>query len=471
VKPLPTDALSSHSGSGRIADAWVHVQCAYTSLERLRESGLLAREVPFFARIGPRFGTIVVVSYGRSDAELARGLVPPGFAGRLVCIDNASGLEPARFQAGVPGRVAEILGREGAGSALVFMDQHYGGEVGVACVRALREGGVRTGLVARGGYHWSRFEAHDFGAESARAARAGALEGELCRAADVIVGSTRRMLDDLSWRHGVPIDRFRLIPNFVSGDLRPGAFETREAGAVLSVGRLETQKRHELLIRAMVRVGAARPGARLTIVGEGSRREELVGLIERLGAPVEIRPRVDHHELRGMMRRCRVYAQVSSLEGHPKTIIEALAAGAPTLVTRAPGVDDEVRPGVTGLVCDGTPESVAEGLERLLGDDGLSARLGMAAAGDVASRLSLEAVVPLHERAMLDAMASAGAGLVGAPACVRFDQTLLNAAPGEAAGEFAGAIAAYAKRLPAEDRAGFGDALLARLSAVAVGQR
>lgn len=446
-----------------IADAWVHVQCAYTSLQRLRETGLYAREGPFFARLGPRFGTIVIVSYGQADGLLARSLAPPGFRGRLVSIDNSLGLEPARFQASVPERVCRALDEAGATSALVYTDQHYGGEVAVASARELRRLGMRTGLVARGGYHWSRFEAHDHGTDSMRAARAATLEGELCRAADLVIGSTRAMIEDLAWRHALPAGRFRLIPNFVLGSGPAPDFATRDRGLVLSVGRLEAQKRHDLLIRAFASVAPAFPGSRLVIIGEGSLQEPLGRLIQELGVPAEIRPRIGHEELRGLMRSCRAYAQVSSLEGHPKTIIEALSAGAPTLVTRSPGVDDEITPGVTGLVAQGTAGSVAQGLSTLLGDEALSQALSAAAAQDIASRLSLDAVVPEYVRAMTDAMAAAGEGTAVPASAVRFDQTLLNAPARVGAMEFVGAIAAFARRLEDADREAFLDTIATRL--------
>ena len=446
-----------------IADAWVHVQCAYTSLQRLRETGLYAREGPFFARLGPRFKTLVIVSYGQADGLLARSLAPPGFEGQVVSIDNAQGLEPARFQASVPGRVCRALDEASAASALVYTDQHYGGEVAVASARELRRAGVRTGLIARGGYHWSRFESHDSGSASGTAARAAALEGELCRAADLVIGSTRGMVDDLAWRHALHAERFRLIPNFVLDAGPAPDFDGRDKGLVLSVGRLEAQKRHDLLIRAFAAVAPRFADARLVIIGEGTQREALERLIAELKVPAEIRPRIGHEQLRGLMRTCRAYAQVSSLEGHPKAIIEALSAGAPTLVTRAPGVDDEVTPGVTGLVCRGTPESVAQGLTDLLADEALSRQLSKAASADIASRLSLEAVLPEYERAMTDAMESAGAGTAVPAATVRFDQTLLNVPPRVGAMEFVGAVAAFARRLSDDDREVFLDTLATRL--------
>lgn len=459
-----------------IADALIHVQCAYTSLERWKQFGLLERERPWFARMVPRFGRVVLVTYGdAADHALAQNLAPPGYADRIVCIANERRLEPARFQAGVPERVAAVLGggpergsgAAGIGSAVVYTDQHFGGEVGIGITRALRGRGVRTGLVARGGYHWSWFAARDHGADASQATLAAAREGELTHAADVVVGSTQRMVDDLAWRHALPTDRCRVIPNFV--DLpapkhghAPSA--AREAGYVLAAGRLEPQKRFDLLIRAIAQVHKDHPNVRARIYGEGSQIAALRALISELRAPVEIRPRIAQTELLAEMRGCSVFAQTSAFEGHPKTIIEALGQGAPVVVTRGPGVDDEITPGVTGKVTGDDPQTIAAAIAGLLDDRTHAVRLGENAARDIRTRLSLDTIFPQVERACRDALTLNGVRATLPPGTVRWDQTLLNAEPAHAAQTFAGSIHAYAKRLTPEERDAFLDQLQSHLS-------
>lgn len=462
----PPPSPGSTPAVARIADVLVHVQCAYTSLERWREFGLIERERPWFAKIAPMFGRVALVTYGgAADIELARGLTPEGCP-EFVCIANDRGEEPARFQASVAGRVAEIA--SATGSAVVFTDQHFGGEVGIAAAGALRARAVRTGLVARGGYHWSWFVARDHGADSMQAAVAAAREGELCRAADVVVGSTRRMTDDLTWRHALPADRCRVIPNFVSSTGFQPVRSAREPFSLLAAGRLEPQKRFDLLVRAVALVAKSHPGVRLTIHGDGSQREPLLRLIAELRAPVEVRARVPQTELLETMRRCAAFVQCSAFEGHPKTIIEALACGAPVVVTRGPGVDDEIVPGVTGVTARDDAESVAAAIRALLDDPAKAAAIGAAAAADVRGQLSLDAVVPMIAEACRDAVVMNGTQATMPGGGVRWDQELLNAAPSDAAGQFAGSIQAFAKRLSPEGREVFFDRLGTDLGTPAV---
>lgn len=448
-----------------IADAFIHVQCAYTSLARWKHFGLLDRECPWFARIAPLFRRFVLVTYGGSDDHaLAASLVPAEFADRVTCIANDHADEPARFQAGIPARVLSSLSAQLTRSALVFTDQHYGGEVAIAIADAIRASAIRTGLVARGGYHWSWFTARDHGPDSPQAALAAAREGELCRAADIVIGSTRRMIDDLAYRHALPPDKLRIIPNFVSlaGDASAAlATASREPNFILAAGRLEPQKRFDLLVRAVAHLAKTHPAVHLRIYGEGSLHAELTALIRELRAPVEILPRIPQTQLAAEMSRCAAFAQVSAFEGHPKTIIEALAHGAPVVVTRGAGVDDEITPGVTGLITRDDPAAIAAAIGTLLDDPHRAAHMGLAAAADIRARLGLDTIFPLVETACREALILNGTHTTRPSGTVRWDQTLLNADPADSAAAFASSIHAYAKRLDPEAREAFHDALAA----------
>jgi glycosyltransferase involved in cell wall biosynthesis len=451
-----------------IADAFVHVQCAYTSLERLAEFGLFWREPPFFARVGLHFRHIVVVTYGgEADRALAEQLRTSAPGSTLTVVDAADESDPTRFQASVPGRVAAALKYLGARTAIVHTDQHYGGEVGAAITRVLREQNITTGFVARGGYHWSWFEARDHGPDSAKATRAAAIEGEICRAADVVIGSTQRMIDDLAYRHGLPTARTRLIPNFVLHADEPvrSANTHRDPTLILSAGRMEVQKRQHLLIRAMSILTRTHPKTRLALYGTGSLEPTLRSLARDLNAPVDFHPRVPHEQLLDQMRRCAAYVQCAAFEGHPKTIIEAMSAGAPTIVTRGAGVDDEINPGVTGYITGDTPEAIAATLAHVLDQPDEARAVGAAAAHDIRPRLSLEAIFPKYIKAWIDALRTSSSSTNAPSAGVRWDQDLLSN-PASAAAHFAASMGAFVKRLSPEARACFTAEFAARAEAL-----
>jgi glycosyltransferase involved in cell wall biosynthesis len=64
----------------------------------------------------------------------------------------------------------------------------------------------------------------------------------------------------------------------------------------------------------------------------------------------------------------------------PLALIEAMAAGCAVIGTRVPGVQEIIRDGINGLLCEHEdPESLAAAIERLLSDEPLAQRLGATA--------------------------------------------------------------------------------------------
>ncbi len=378
-----------------------------------------------------------------------------------MVVHNPEGLERPAFAASAIGRVADAL--RGAGSVVIRTDQMWGGELALALTQRLRETGCRVGLIARGGYPWSRFVAWEQGQDSPFAAEAAAEESALCRAADVVVGTSMRMLDDYQWRYGLSPSRTMLIPNFVPESARPDGSVSREPGTVLFAGRLSPQKRIDRLIDAVAlitrdgtiaaptRGGAFQaPNPHLTIIGEGPLEADLRAHAKAKNLEVEFLPRLPQADLLDRMQRCAVYAQVSAYEGHPKTVLEALACGSPVVVGSAWGLADVVIGGITGLVTECRVESIATGIARLLSDPDLAATLGRAAA-EAAEELRLGRIIELEASAHETAIACAGEGLASSPGAVRWGADLLDAEPKAAAEAFARSIQGYARRL-SDDR-------------------
>lgn len=130
-------------------------------------------------------------------------------------------------------------------------------------------------------------------------------------------------------------------------------------GFVLSVGRLDLAKRVDLLLEA------AAAGQRFDVVvaGEGPDRTRLEELANRLGLDgrVSFAGRVDEGELADLYARCLAvyYAPVDEDLGFVP--YEAFLSEKPVITTRdAGGPLEVVKDRQTGLVCDPTPEAIAE---------------------------------------------------------------------------------------------------------------
>jgi glycosyltransferase involved in cell wall biosynthesis len=212
---------------------------------------------------------------------------------------------------------------------------------------------------------------------------------------------------------GVPADRIDLLHNgIVFPDLEPKPIAERPR-RIVYLGRLETYKRIDLLLRAVARLAATDPELELVIVGRGDERPRLERLADVLGIGQRTRFTgfVSDGERDRLVASSRVYVCPSVKEGWGITVIEANALGVPAVATNAPGLRDAVRDGRTGvLVEDGPPESfvarLANAVGTLLDDEERLGRFSVEAASwarrfdwEVSAQRMADAIEAARQRA------------------------------------------------------------------------
>jgi glycosyltransferase involved in cell wall biosynthesis len=101
--------------------------------------------------------------------------------------------------------------------------------------------------------------------------------------------------------------------------------------------------------------------------------------------------RDDAHRWLGTMN---VFTLPSLSEGLPLSLLEAMAAGIPTVVTEVGGMPEVVQDGHTGLIVPpGDPQALAKKLLFLLDNPTVAADLGAAGRNWVSERFSLDRMV------------------------------------------------------------------------------
>lgn len=446
----------------RIADALIVTMTRGMSFAEWARLGLLEREWAIYRRLAPLYGRILFVTYGGPEDRAIAASFGPGMD--VICNDQL--LKAPAYRDSIPSRVCDLLAPATDGappsadrglSAVIKTNQMEGGVVAVRIARALRARSVRTGLIARGGYLWSRFQAYEHGPDSPQARDAAAEESELCRAADIVIGTSRAMTGDLAWRFGLSTQRVRLIPNYVVDVECAEARAEAHSTEVLYAGQINPRKRIDILIHAIAGLREElRDRTILSIIGEGPERDRLAELARALGVDVRFEGRLPHGQLLARMRRCAVFAQASELEGHPKTVIEAMASGVPVLVADSPGLGTVVEHGLTGLRLPPKPEAFTRAIEMLLEDAELRSSLGSAASLAVRERMSLDPVARLEIEAHRDAIAGAGAHVSSAPAGhVRFEPELLTEDTPSQVAAWERTLQGFARRLEPKRRARF----------------
>ncbi len=171
-----------------------------------------------------------------------------------------------------------------------------------------------------------------------------------------------------------------MIPNGVDTTLF-NAMGPRWHGAgsseskVLFVGRLERQKNLGVLIEALGIVCRRHP-IRLTLVGDGSLRDDLAQRAAAAGVPVDFVGFVPNDQLPMYYRAADVFVLPSLAEGHPKALLEAMSCGAACVVSSCEGNRSVITPGETALIHDPSDvEALAQAVERVLTDRSLRANL------------------------------------------------------------------------------------------------
>ena len=117
-----------------------------------------------------------------------------------------------------------------------------------------------------------------------------------------------------------------------------------------SVGRLEPQKRFDLLIEAFADLHRSDSTLRLLIAGEGSERPRLERAIRDCRLAGACRLLGHHHDVTGLHHALDFFVQSSDYEGTPNVVLEAMALETPIVATDVGGTAEICRPDVDGLI-------------------------------------------------------------------------------------------------------------------------
>ena len=173
------------------------------------------------------------------------------------------------------------------------------------------------------------------------------------------------------------LSRLVEVPNGINRAQTTLSGTARDPNLVLFLGRLSWKKRIDRLIAAMVDC----PRLSLAVVGND---EE--GLLPRLRAQVHklgVAHRVQFVGPAQAWQKDEWYARAgmfvlpSRSENFANTVLEAMAAGCPVIVTPAVGLSPVVRDSGCGIVCDDSAAELSTAMRRIAGDNKLANAMGL----------------------------------------------------------------------------------------------
>jgi glycosyltransferase involved in cell wall biosynthesis len=330
-----------------------------------------------YAAAARRAGHRVIVACGRLPGvpDAAEGPMSRDFAEADLEVRTVPGLEH-RYDGGAVSTLAEIAGAEAAGAMVAFQFRDQ-----MAALLAAGRSAVPCVISAQ--------NRHEFvGSWPARRVKSLIFARALRRHAALAIATSdavRRELVDF----GVEPRRIHLLPNAidVAGFPRvtdPGALAAvrrnlgvaERAVMLVNVGRIDVQKGQDDLLRAFADADPAGRDLHLVLVGEPTTTQarrmaryhrRLVAFVKERGLEERVTWAGWRDDVPALLGAADAYVHAARWEGWPLAVMEALAAGRPTIFTDCSGHPPDFENGREGYVVPtGDPAALADAIGAFL---------------------------------------------------------------------------------------------------------
>lgn len=164
--------------------------------------------------------------------------------------------------------------------------------------------------------------------------------------------------------HGIGVNTDRLHRRDARSDIRAELNLAAEDFLVLSVGELNENKNHQVILHALARLKD--PRIHYLLCGKGELRTHLEELAKELGIADHIHFLGYRQDVVDICNQCDVFVLPSFREGISVASLEAMYCGMPLITARVRGADDYLKDGESGFFCDAQDaEAFAEAIRKL----------------------------------------------------------------------------------------------------------
>ncbi|MDK9718613.1 MAG: glycosyltransferase family 4 protein [Trichlorobacter sp.] len=203
--------------------------------------------------------------------------------------------------------------------------------------------------------------------------------------------------------------KVRVVYNGIPANRLDGVLSCAEARQMLGlapdqpvvacVAHLSSKKGQIFLLQAVALLRDRFPDLVCLLAGEGEMAEQLQQQAVELGIADRVRQLGFRRDVMSVMQAADVVVLPSiAKEGLGLVLVEAALLEKPTIGSNAPGIDEAVQDGVTGLlVAPGDATALAERLALLLGDAVLRSQMGQAGRQRALQMFTQEAMVDQFE--------------------------------------------------------------------------
>lgn len=223
---------------------------------------------------------------------------------------------------------------------------------------------------------------------------------------DVMTANSESVADFYESAVGISRSRIQVIANGIdlpsdsvnsAADIRSELGLSRATKIVGFAGRLAPQKCLEVLVWAFHLLHQAVDNVALVLVGDGPERDSLAEFARSVGCRDHVYFTGHRTDAADIVAQFDVFGLTSSFEGMSNSLMEAMAAGVPCVVSDIPGNLELIEHEQTGLVCKhGQSMEFAEAAVRLLNNGNFAADLAARAKERIQLRHTVELLVNQH---------------------------------------------------------------------------
>ncbi len=238
-------------------------------------------------------------------------------------------------------------------------------------------------------------------------------EAALTAFTDRVICVSRAVRDHLAKFMPVHRNRMIVIPNGLATDVfapplaRPTGF--RSPPMIVGVGRLETVKGFDVLIRALGELCRGGVDFRARLVGDGSERAALEALAHSEGVSGRVEFLGHRDDVSALLAEADLYVAPSHREGLSNAVLEAMGAALPIVATRVGG-NPELLDAIGGLVPPADPVAMAAEICSTLADPPAARARGNAARVEIERNYTLAGVVERHQALYAEVLANSRRG-------------------------------------------------------------
>lgn len=232
-------------------------------------------------------------------------------------------------------------------------------------------------------------------------------EGESIKNSHGVTSPSHDVLEKVKKYYGIDLPNARVIPNPVLevNANKQWRYESYKKPSILFVGRFDSVKGGDLIIEAFRLIALENKEIELLFVGPDrgliidSLDVKFNEYVERFIPEDAIKQRIqflghcDCDRIADLRMSALVTVVCSRYENFPLSLLEALAAGCPTVATAVGGMKEIIIDGYNGLLAESeSPESIAEKVLMLINDPEKMQRLSKNAMVDCSKRFSPQVV-------------------------------------------------------------------------------